>query len=1272
MHNKVDDIIRQLESKTESEKEKMVLQKDDNGYTALHYSCLKGHDGCTKALLKQCLNDNIKMKLLKVSDHEGFTPLQIATRLRKIECSNAILKSLSMNRLRGQILTMKNDEGFTTLHLSCYLGFDDVVLAQLECLGNPDKQALILMKEKNGITAFHHAFRGKHFSCIKALYKHTNETTLKELIFCKDNKDNQIFVQDIYMANKCKFSNVLMELTDTCHQKMWPVLVHACSVGCPFFINLLIRNLSKEKHLELLRAGPNGSTALHEACKCGSDMCINELMENLDEEEDAKQLIMEQTCQEETALHIACQYGKTNCIKVMLGRLTEGSKVRVVQAIDEKRRTALHVASQFGNDACIRTLLENIKTSNQGLDIKEYLFAQDKDGWTGLHFASFYNFPLCIAAQIENAPDDNNVKETMVAQKNFDEQTMFHLAAQRGSHECITKVMTNIPRQTKERVIFQQDNEMKTALHFACREGKSECVKAILVNLANDEKQHLKLIKVGDATGNTALHEACNKGDSDCVRAIFQDLCESQRSDVLRATNKEGSTALHDACNKGDPDCVDAILQNLPDSQRQEIVQLSNQYGRTALYSACWSGSTLCIKKLLDSLPANQKLEMLKKSDKRYGFTALHAAFYNKHVPVIKLLLDYIPTESLDTLLSIEDKQGMDPIAISDKECKNAAIAHLWSKIEGKREKDPSLVSHKNAANPLLPTIIRIMSKRDKFNLSSFHYSDNKEKNVKILDSCMNTSENIDQELEKCFPAFSEYQQKNTQFPIVCRAHPLKVISETKDIVLIKHPYIQLYVDTCWKAFIRKVLFGYIGIYLLFFAIYCSFVLGHQFEKSKVTTHTNETPSENPQTIFTVLQMEGSYILPRFYEELFRWLTIILSVLSLLLELFQMKTKGISYFLPHNGDWLCIENYADLAITIKAILVTTLSLKIGYNWWIHIIGCLSLIIGTLRASWTLTNVPVIGEKYFMLLSGIWNVLKFTPVLVPFLLIFALLFQNIMCYQDPFQTVWLSFLKTMILSIGEIEFKDTFPGNSDVTFFEILPPLILIIFLIIVTISMMNLLIGVAVGNINELTQQGEQSIFNSKVDLIMQYCHMFPFVSDIFHKKSIIELRGIKLQHSEWKESNKRWQKEKYEREVNEMRSSLFEDFTDSYRVCISEMDVRFLRQEFNEQLIEVVGKHEGIKNDENNPKIGNDLHQRQPNEQFEYLQNKIDRMDSVNSTLSEAKHTETLNSVLQSLHDLKIGQENILREIRNLSMISQEGSKRKIGPRGMKRKTVK
>ncbi len=232
-------------------------------------------------------------------------------------------------------------------------------------------------------------------------------------------------------------------------------------------------------------------------------------------------------------------------------------------------------------------------------------------------------------------------------------------------------------------------------------------------------------------------------------------------------------------------------------------------------------------------------------------------------------------------------------------------------------------------------------------------------------------------------------------------------------------------------------------------------------------------------------------------------MTTILSLLGIVHEIMQMSNMRIRYF---KGA----ENYADLVIFPGALIVTLVPFITGYTSWIHGLGCVLIIVTAYRMVLMLTHIPVLGLGFIMLTMGVKRVALYSPIVLFFGIAFAVVFQNLLQNKDSFSNLGFAFMKVMTMSIGELEFNDTFFDSSHHEPFVILAFLLLLVFIAIITISMMNLLIGISVGDIRKLRHRAEQLAFESQLILICNALYIFK-MGDRMHNRRLHEIRKIHL-----------------------------------------------------------------------------------------------------------------------------------------------------------------
>jgi hypothetical protein len=204
----------------------------------------------------------------------------------------------------------------------------------------------------------------------------------------------------------------------------------------------------------------------------------------------------------------------------------------------------------------------------------------------------------------------------------------------------------------------------------------------------------------------------------------------------------------------------------------------------------------------------------------------------------------------------------------------------------------------------------------------------------------------------------------------------------------------------------------------------------------------------------------------------------------------QMLTKG-SYY------WHSYSNVLDSAVCLCAFSLSVASLASDYDLWHHAIGTLLMCVAWINFAWLMTKLPKftktrihnkISLMFMMMFRVISKVCIFMPVFAIFTMAFALCFHALFQIQEPFSNLGYSIMKTIGMTVGELDMSDMFFSDSDADRppLYILSSLIFVAFLGVLTVSAMNLLVAMAVGDIRDLCEQSEVVAFRNLVDLILE------------------------------------------------------------------------------------------------------------------------------------------------------------------------------------------
>lgn len=149
----------------------------------------------------------------------------------------------------------------------------------------------------------------------------------------------------------------------------------------------------------------------------------------------------------------------------------------------------------------------------------------------------------------------------------------------------------------------------------------------------------------------------------------------------------------------------------------------------------------------------------------------------------------------------------------------------------------------------------------------------------------------------------------------------------------------------------------------------------------------------------------------------------------------------------------------------------------SFQNWQWQTGALGIFLAWLNLVLFLRKVPRFGIYVVMFTDVLLTFARFFIVFFLFMLAFAFGFYVLMQNHIAFKSVGQAMLKTSVMMIGEFEFEDTFnmqySGNdeSKVVYYNGVTYTMFVFFLIIMSIIIMNLLVGLAVDDIKAVQEQ---------------------------------------------------------------------------------------------------------------------------------------------------------------------------------------------------------
>jgi hypothetical protein len=113
-------------------------------------------------------------------------------------------------------------------------------------------------------------------------------------------------------------------------------------------------------------------------------------------------------------------------------------------------------------------------------------------------------------------------------------------------------------------------------------------------------------------------------------------------------------------------------------------------------------------------------------------------------------------------------------------------------------------------------------------------------------------------------------------------------------------------------------------------------------------------------------------------------------------------------------------------------------------------------------------------------------------------------------QPPFETPWEAFTKTIVMMTNEFEYSSLFKQNGNIAF-PTFGRILFLLFLLTVGIVLMNLLVGLAVSDINSLETQGKMNRLRKQADFlrVIQPSELDLWFMPKCFKKRVQGLRGV-------------------------------------------------------------------------------------------------------------------------------------------------------------------
>ena len=195
-------------------------------------------------------------------------------------------------------------------------------------------------------------------------------------------------------------------------------------------------------------------------------------------------------------------------------------------------------------------------------------------------------------------------------------------------------------------------------------------------------------------------------------------------------------------------------------------------------------------------------------------------------------------------------------------------------------------------------------------------------------------------------------------------------------------------------------------------------------------------------------------------SEVFFWPVILFTTVLACKEIFQLA-HGVCIYAK---GW---ENGLQWSVIVTSGIILCKKVPSERDWSHHV-AALGILLVWVELMMVVGRFPMFGIYVQMFTQVAINFFKFLGayicLIIGFSLGFSVLHENYKSFKNPL----VGLLKTIIMMSGELEFEDVFFDENDKILYPGTTHLMLLVFVVLVTIILTNLMMGLAVSDIQEL------------------------------------------------------------------------------------------------------------------------------------------------------------------------------------------------------------
>lgn len=646
----------------------------------------------------------------------------------------------------------------------------------------------------------------------------------------------------------------------------------------------------------------------------------------------------------------------------------------------------------------------------------------DPNGISALHLAAFSGCTDSVKFLIDRGVDVNLQSKCY---------TPLHCAAfgnSVGTAELLIRNGATIAINTSK------TNCEESLLHCAVRANAIDCVQLFI-----KEGADVNSLK---PNGTNPIHLAADLGLHDCLRILLDS--EGADPNIRICIREKESTALHLAADEGNVDCVRLLLAKGADAT------LKNHRGFTALHLAARTSSLECVKELLENGNANPNAEDF---DQR---TPLHAAVgkYESAFNILELLI------SKGANVNHKDVYGFTALHLAAldglAQCVEMLI-YYGADVTTKSKKGTSAL---NVITRKTPASLAMITQKLDAAITLHQSQENSTREIELeLD--------FRQLLQHCHPREISY---------------LNTFVDEGQKEFLEHPLCSAFLYIKWgkirKYYIARLAFCFTTV--LFLTLYVLTALAHSCYNYSKEKDSNETLKYKElcqkQSILGKLLRDNPFVI-----EMQWWVLVVI----IIFEIFR-KLYGLTGYTSVRRYVSQVENIIEWFVIVSVFLTSYIYNQRTEIWQNHI-AAFAVLLGWTNLMLMIGQLPIFGVYVAMYTKVQGEFAKlfmaYSCMLVGFTISFCVIFPSSPVFANPL----MGFITVLVMMIGEQDLSlltNDPNGNDPPVLLEISAQITFVLFLLFVTVILMNLLVGIAVHDIQALKKTAELSKLVRQTKLI--------------------------------------------------------------------------------------------------------------------------------------------------------------------------------------------